>query len=74
MADYRLYRLDPHSGHFIGVEEIHASDDESAVDEIRRRAPGNNFELWDGGRKVKRIDALPEAAAFAPGFEGQALH
>lgn len=74
MPNYRLYRLEPHSSRFIGVEEIHASDDLSAVNEIQQRANGNSVELWDGGRKVTRIDALPDAAAFAPSPEGQALH
>lgn len=74
MPNYRLYRLHPHSGHFIGVEEIHASDDVSAVNEIQQRGYDDAVELWDGGRKVTRIDALPDGTAFAPSPEGQPLH
>lgn len=74
MPNYRLYRLDRDNGHFIGVEEIHAADDASAVHEIQQRAYGNSVELWDGGRKVTRIDALPEGAAFASNPDAQALH
>lgn len=74
MPNYRLYRLDPHSGRFIGVEEIQASDDVSAVNEIQQRAYGNSVELWDGGRKVTRVDALPDGTAFAPSPGGQPLH
>jgi hypothetical protein len=74
MPNYRLYRLDPHSGHFIGVEEIHAADDVSAIHEIQQRSYGNSVELWDGGRKVTRIDALPEGAAFAARSEARSMH
>ena len=66
MPDYRLYRLDPHTAHFIGVEEIHAADDESAINEIQQRAYGNSVELWDGGRRVTRIDAPADATPSAP--------
>jgi hypothetical protein len=74
MPDYRLYRLHPDSGHFIGAEEIRAADDVSAINQSQQRAYGNSVELWDGGRKVIRIDALPEGVAFAPKRDGQALH
>lgn len=74
MPDYRLYRLDPHSGRFLGVEEIHASDDVSAVNESQQRAQGNAVELWEGGRRVTRIDAMPNGTAFAPSPEGRPLH
>lgn len=74
MPNYRLYRLDPNNGHFIGVEEIRAADDPSAIHEIEQRAYGNSVELWDGGRKVTQIDAVPEAAAYEPGAIGRPLH
>ena len=74
MPNYRLYRLHPDSGHFLGVEEIHAADDVSAIGEIHQRGFGDSVELWDGGRKVTRIDAWPEGAAFPPNPAAQPLH
>lgn len=65
MPDYRLYRLDPFTGHFIGVEELHAADDVSAIHMIQQRAYGSSVELWQGGRKVTRLDAPLEGAAQA---------
>jgi hypothetical protein len=63
MPDYRLYLLNPHSGHIEGVEEFHSTDDVEAiclVGQQQRRVP---TELWCGRSKVARFDAVPEAAA-----------
>lgn len=74
MPDYRLYRLHPLSGRFVGVEEIHAADDAAAIGECYQHANGSAVELWEGGRKVTRVDALPDQAAFPPNPEGASLH
>ncbi|HMJ93476.1 MAG TPA: hypothetical protein VK472_05200 [Allosphingosinicella sp.] len=74
MPNYRLYRLDAGSGRFLGVVEIQAADDEAAIQEIQQRGYGDSVELWDGGRKVRRIDALADGAAFARSPEGQPMH
>jgi hypothetical protein len=66
MPGYRLFRLDPHSGHIRRVEEMHAADDVSAIHALQQRRFSAPVELWEGTRKVTRIDALPEAAAYAP--------
>ena len=66
MPDYRLYRLNPFSGHIDGVEDMSASDDIEAVclvQSLRRTVP---VELWRGGVKVVRIDAPPEIVPPAP--------
>lgn len=70
MPDYRLYRMNPHSGHIEGVEEFHSGDDVEAILLVQgrpRRAPA---ELWCGGRKVLRLDAdrenMAHAAKIAP--------
>lgn len=74
MPRYRLYRLHPESGHFMGVEEIDAADDGAAIREIHRRGSRSVVELWHGARKVIRLDTLPEGVASPPGPESQALH
>ena len=66
MPDYRLYRLNPFSGHIDGVENMSASDDIEAiclVQNLERTVP---VELWRGGVKVVRIDAPPEIVPPAP--------
>lgn len=69
MPNYRLYRIHPDSGHFMGVEEIHAPDDGSAMNEARQHVDGNSVELWEGGRKVTRIDPMRDGPALAPSPE-----
>ena len=66
MPDYRLYRMDPHSGHIEGVEEFHSGDDVEAILLVQNRPRAAPVELWCGGRKVLRLDAPLEAAANAP--------
>lgn len=73
MPNYRLYRLHPFTGHFIGVEEIYAADDVSAIHQIQQRAYCNTVELWHAGRKITRIDALPEGAAYPAQGAGEAV-
>jgi hypothetical protein len=63
MPDYRLYSLDPHSGHIDGVEEFHAATDDAAVDRARARAGTVPLELWQEGRKLLRVSPMPEMAA-----------
>lgn len=65
MPDYRLYRLDRHSGHILAAEDLHAPDDGAAIHRIDLRLSPEPMELWCGGRKVCRFDGLPDAAALA---------
>lgn len=65
MPDYRLYLLDSHNGHIIGVEEIHSADDPGAIAQATEHPRGMPTELWCGGRKVCRFDALPDIATYA---------
>lgn len=62
MPDFRLYRMNRYSGHIEGVEELHSADDVEAICLVRHRAGPEPLELWCGGRKVIRIDAIPEIA------------
>jgi hypothetical protein len=63
LPDYRLYLLDPFSGHIDGVEEFHSADDVEAVCLVNQREALVPMELWCLGRKVCRFDANPETAA-----------
>ncbi|HKR25297.1 MAG TPA: hypothetical protein VJS15_08570 [Allosphingosinicella sp.] len=67
MPYYRLYHLDPYSGHITGAEEMFAADDVAAIHAIQQRQAEHPFELWQGGRKVVRLDARPQNAAPVPG-------
>ena len=63
MPDYRLYLLNPHSGHIEGVEEFHSTDDVEAICLVGQKPRRVPTELWSGRIKVARFDAVPETAA-----------
>ena len=63
MPHYRVYHLDPHSGHINHAEDLDAADDVAALADARQRQCDYPLELWQGARKVSRVDALPELAA-----------
>ena len=63
MPDYRLYRMNPHTGHIEGVEEFDAADDLDAILFVQDRPRRLPAELWCGGRKLLRLDAQPDTAA-----------
>jgi hypothetical protein len=63
MPDYRLYLMNPHSGHIEGVEEFHSGDDVEAILLVQGRQRNVPVELWCGARKVIHVDAPPEAVA-----------
>jgi hypothetical protein len=65
MPDYRLYLLDPHTGHIDGVEQFHTSDDVEAICMVQDRRDTIPTELWCGGRKVARFDARADIASGA---------
>lgn len=58
MPLYRLYHLNDFSGHIDRDEEFHASDDVEAIHRVQARPRLANMELWSGGRKVSRFDAV----------------
>jgi hypothetical protein len=63
MPYYRLYHLDTHTGHIQHAEELFAADDVAAVHDLQQRQADHPLELWELGRKVTRVDAIPEMAA-----------
>ena len=62
MPIYRLYSLNPHSGHIDWAEEIDAADDVEAVAIVRDRPRKSGVELWQEGRKVLRLDKPRDVA------------
>jgi hypothetical protein len=65
MPDYRLYLLDPQTGHIEGVEPFHTTDDVEAIRLVQDRRDTIPTELWCGGRKVARFDGRAETASGA---------
>ena len=57
VAYYRLYFLDPHSGHIAAFEAIEAEDDARALTVAENRLGWQPLELWCQGRKVQRFEA-----------------
>ena len=66
MPYYRLYNLNPHSGHIDWAEEIEAADDVEAVALVRDRPRRTAVELWQEGRKVLRLDKPVDVAQPTP--------
>ena len=66
MPYYRLYHLDPHTGHIEGAEDFHAADDGTAILDLHGRQSDHPLELWQEGRKVVRLDVMPPVAAQVP--------
>jgi hypothetical protein len=54
---YRLYLMNPASGHIDGVEEFDCADDGSAFNQSFGFAGDRPVELWCESRKVGRIQA-----------------
>ena len=66
MAYYRLYFMDPRSGHIAAFEAIEAPDDEAALLAAEKHRGWQPLELWCGGRKVQRLEAVPTVPSRQP--------
>jgi hypothetical protein len=53
--DYRVYIVSE-NGHFVGVHEIEAPDDDAAIHEAKQYVDGLAVEVWHRDRYVARID------------------
>ena len=53
MRYYRLYFMDPSSGHIDHFREFEAADDEAAMSIAERWREGCPMELWNRERKLK---------------------
>ena len=67
MGYYRLYFMDPRSGHISAFESIEAESDEAALAAAEKHRGGHALELWCQGRKVQRFEpvAAPPPSASA---------
>lgn len=61
MSYYRLYFMEPFSGHIARFAEFEASDDAAAGELAAGHAGENPLELWCERRKVRRIERLATA-------------
>lgn len=59
---YRLYFMDPRSGHIIRFAEYQAPDDQAAIGLAQEQEGANPLEIWSGHRKVGRIEAADPAS------------
>lgn len=66
MPRYLLYHMNPASGHIDRVEDVVAADDVAAIYDIQHRRTTYPLELWRDGRKIGRVDRLPESAHTGP--------
>ena len=62
VANYRLYFMDPRSGHITAFEALEAADDQAAIAAAERHRGWQPLELWCQGRKVHRFEALASTA------------
>ena len=58
MSYYRLYFMHPFSGHIERFAEFEAPDHQAATALAREHVGDHPLELWCGGHKVARIEAL----------------
>ena len=56
MRYYRLYFMDPLSGHIDHFREFEAADDEAALATAEHWRGGHPMELWNRERKLKHWD------------------
>lgn len=66
MAYYRLYFMDPRSGHIIAFEPIEVAGDEAAIAHAEKHVGWQPLELWCEGRKVHRFEAVPALPPQSP--------
>lgn len=64
MTHYRLYFMNPHSGHIERAEHLLARDDGDAISISEALLDGKPMELWRDGRKVTRLEVQPWDPAF----------
>lgn len=64
MSYYRLYFMDPRTGHIMRFAEFEAADDESALALAREHDGSHASELWNEGRKVARIECAGPSGVF----------
>ena len=66
MAYYRLYFMDPRTGHISAFESIDADSDEAAAAAAEKHVGWQALELWCHGRKVQRFEAVATTPRPSP--------
>lgn len=61
MPLFKLYHLDPFTGHIDRAEELHASDSVEAIHSLQNRERPNPVELWVEGRKICHLEPMGAA-------------
>ena len=61
MAQYRLHFMNSDSGRIAGAADIHASDDQEAIQAAHGFLQDQSIEIWRGPLEVARIDAQSQA-------------
>jgi hypothetical protein len=61
LAYYRLYFMQPRTGHIVRFQEFEAANDEAAVECAEAQQVSDPMELWSGPRKVARFEAVDAA-------------
>lgn len=59
VPSYRLYHMRPRDRHIDRFEDFDAANDEAALIFAKNKLDGHPLELWEGHRKVHRLDLLP---------------
>ena len=63
MRTYRLYFMDPRSGHIVDRRVFEAANDDAAIQCVARLDDPRSMELWDTNKKVKAWAATRSDAA-----------
>ncbi len=59
MTYYRLYFMDPRSGHICRFEEFETAAEDEAIERAEQACRASPVELWSGRRKVHRVEPRP---------------
>ena len=62
---YRLYFMNPASGHILRFAEFEAPGDEAAIERAARSEGKDPLELWCRHRKVARLEGKDRAVELA---------
>jgi hypothetical protein len=66
MPTYRMYYMNPFSGHIMHCREFEAPDDAAATKVCEEELSAGPIELWCDRRKVRRIDVHGHVSPFVP--------
>jgi hypothetical protein len=59
MTDYRVYIIG-NDGHFVSAIQLDCPDDNAAIESAKQFINGHDIELWQGDRKIAKLDRKRE--------------